>query len=504
MLLTLGILAAVATPQQAAVDPTPQQPLPHASPDLRFELGLRVRAMEQAFEGADADQRAAALDKINDSVSLFFSLNLPEAARALDQAREMLGGFESVWRKEQPAKRDLEWAASLCVTPNVWALEPGEPVRITISQLYPVELPEQFILKFPADGTRREVTQLPFSYAFGNLPELPGPGWLGHANLFNGGVSVGNGLLGIGVDIEIIPEARKRARIAQALRSKRKDELPGWVYTTTRLHLEFLSALLKGDGIETRLPGEDLLLTTERLLAEDADALSKPGVLRDWVIHAYLKADEISDRSHPHQQWIALPREKGRDIARIFVPRELESERPPLLLALHGAGGSENMFMDGYGNGKIRRLVQQRGWILVSPRMQSGIQLASFTKQMVELLGADPDRVFLLGHSMGAAAILSAATSLQSELAPKGVLLLGGGRATSSASTLEALTKINVFLAPGELDFARSGAESLRDQLLRVDHPHLEYWLVPNTEHLTVVQAALERCFDWMQAQLDG
>jgi predicted esterase len=491
MLLSLGILAAFSFPQEAAVDAAAPLPLPHASPDLRYELGLRVRAMEQAFEHADASERAAALDKINDSVSLFFSLNLPEAARALDQAREMLGG------------RKLEWAAGLCVTSNVWAVEPGEPIRMTVSQLYPDELPVPLILKFTADGTRREITQLPFTYEFGSLPELQDSGQMG-PSLLAGGVEIGNGLHSISRAIEVIPQARNRARIAQAKRSKRKDELPGWAYATTRLHLELLSALLKGDGIETRLPGGDLLQTTERLLAANTAALSKPGALRDWVIDAELKADEISERSHPRQQWIAVPRKNGRDIARIYVPRELESERPPLLLALHGAGGSENMFLDGYGNGKILRLAAERGWILVAPRMQSGIELASFTEQMIELLGADPERVFLMGHSMGAAAILGAATSLQSEIAPKGVLLLGGGRATSSKSALEALTKMPVFLAPGEHDFARAGAESLRDQLGREQHAHLEYWLVPNTEHLTVVQAALERCFDWMQAQLDA
>lgn len=504
MFIALGILAVLATPQEGVVESSPERSLPHLSPDLRYELGLRVRAMEEVFEHADADKRAAALGKIQACVTLFFSLNLPEAARALDQAKGLLGGYEPNWYRGAHAKSDLEWAASLCVTPNVWALEPGEPVRITVSQLYPVELPETIILKFRADGTRREVKQLPFSYSFGNLPKHPGPGSHGSDFSFNGEVNVGNGLREFGPNIEIIPDARKRARIAQAIRSKRKDELPGWVYATTRLHLEFLSALLRGDGIETRLPGRDLLDTTERFLAESSDVLSRPGALRDWISDLNTPVDEIPDRMHPQQEWIAVPREKGRDIARIFVPNELESERPPILLALHGAGGSENMFLDGYGNGKIRRLASDRGWILVCPRMQSGIQLGSFTKQMIELLGADPKRVFLLGHSMGAAAILSAATSLQAEIAPKGVLLLGGGRAVPRASALEALTKMNVFLAPGEHDFARSGAESLRDQLLREEHANLEYWLVPNTEHLTVVQASLERCFDWMQAQLDA
>lgn len=480
MLLTLGILAAAALPQEAAAEPTPPQ-LPHQSPDLRYELGLRVRAMEQVFEHANASERAAALDKINDSVSLFFSLNLPAAARALDVARQALGG------------RELDWTSGLVATPNAWVFEPGEPVRVTISPLYPHELPEPLILRFSEDGTRREVNQLPFTYEFGTLPRATESHLGKHQQHY--GVEFGDNDRSIDLDLEIIPNARNRARIAQALRTKRKDDLPEWAYLTTRLHLELFSSLLRGDGIETRLPGEDLLLTTERLLATDSRELSQPGVLRNWV---------MGDRSHPYQQWIAVPRKNGRDVARIYVPQELESERPPMLLALHGAGGSENMFFDGYGNGKILRLAAERGWIVVSPRMQSGIQLASFTQQMVELLGADPDRVFLMGHSMGAAAILNAATSLQSEIAPKGVLLLGGGRATSRASDLDALTKMPVFLAPGERDFARSGAESLRDQLLRAEHQHLEYWLVPNSEHLTVVQAALDRCFDWMQTQLDG
>ena len=53
-----------------------------------------------------------------------------------------------------------------------------------------------------------------------------------------------------------------------------------------------------------------------------------------------------------------------------YGPRGAAKGKPlPLVIALHGAGGSENMFFDAYGNGKIVDLCRKRGWLLVAPRL---------------------------------------------------------------------------------------------------------------------------------------
>ena len=65
----------------------------------------------------------------------------------------------------------------------------------------------------------------------------------------------------------------------------------------------------------------------------------------------------------------ALPGDEvAADVVRVQVPRDMKKgQSVPLVLALHGAGGSENMFFDGYGDGKVARLCAERGWLLAAP-----------------------------------------------------------------------------------------------------------------------------------------
>ena len=77
--------------------------------------------------------------------------------------------------------------------------------------------------------------------------------------------------------------------------------------------------------------------------------------------------------------------------------------KQPLVIALHGAGGSENMFFDTYGAGKITALCAKRGWHLVSPRV-SGRFPAQLLESLSKVWNIDSSRVFIVGHSMGAAA----------------------------------------------------------------------------------------------------
>src|SRR5207248_2774587 len=69
------------------------------------------------------------------------------------------------------------------------------------------------------------------------------------------------------------------------------------------------------------------------------------------------------------QFWLSLPRGLLTDPVRVQVPREAATGTAlPLVVAMHGAGGSENMFFDGYGDGLVARLCADRGWLLVTTR----------------------------------------------------------------------------------------------------------------------------------------
>ncbi|MFM2223193.1 MAG: hypothetical protein RLZZ78_1450 [Armatimonadota bacterium] len=167
------------------------------------------------------------------------------------------------------------------------------------------------------------------------------------------------------------------------------------------------------------------------------------------------------------------------------------AKKQPLVIALHGAGGSENMFFDTYGAGKIMSLCTKRGWHLVSPRVSG-----RFPAQLVESLrkdwNIDSSRIFIVGHSMGAAAASSGVDS--GAIQPAAVALLGGGGAVTTASRWKDLP---VMIAVGELDFGKTMASRTRPAAERAGS-RLTYKEYPGVEHLSIVQCSLDDVFTWL------
>ena len=70
------------------------------------------------------------------------------------------------------------------------------------------------------------------------------------------------------------------------------------------------------------------------------------------------KTNRSTRPDRPGQFWLNLPFPNGE--VRIFVPEGLSKDRPvPVVVAMHGAGGSENMFFDTYGDGATLRQCQE-------------------------------------------------------------------------------------------------------------------------------------------------
>ena len=171
--------------------------------------------------------------------------------------------------------------------------------------------------------------------------------------------------------------------------------------------------------------------------------------------------------------------------------------KQPLVIALHGAGGSENMFFDTYGAGKITALCAKRGWHLVSPRV-SGRFPAQLLESLSKVWNIDSSRVFIVGHSMGAAAASSGVDS--GVIQPAAVALLGGGGAVTSPARWKDLP---LMIGVGELDFGKMMASRTRPAAERAGS-RLTYKEYAGVEHLSIVQCALDDVFTWLDKIPDG
>lgn len=439
-----------------------------AAQDVRYELGLRVRAFETAFEPGcgDVEVRRRVCPSLERAVRAFFAARIDEVARNMDQARHCLAGG--------PPSDPVHWADSLSLRLSsrlvgvatdalefelraVYDVDANRPVDATL-HLQLVDEADKPL----QDAAQFEIGELPLRAVLPLGVATPGDHWLR--------VEIRSG-------DEVLTGHRQLLSCVQGLEALltlvepyAQVEPTDTAAATARGLARLLRSMARGGTHETDVPAARHWRELERLVAgEPPLSIDEPGDFRVWL-------------RTPHAT-VAV---------RLMVPAKPCANPVPVVVALHGAGGSENLFFDGYGAGKIVRLCRQRGWLLVAPRSGFGgdVQLDAIVASISELIPVDGERVFAVGHSMGAAQLMGYASRRPTSL--RGVALLGGGGSTRSIAGLEALP---VFLAPGERDFARPNARRLRDALREAGVEKLEYREYEAVEHLGIVQVALDDVF---------
>lgn len=462
----------------------------------RYELGLRLRDFERALAATtDAARRAAALRELDAAVQAFFRLDTRTVALAVDRADLALRAAEPTPVERLARAAQVQFAARLCdpasetlgftvsgAFPVTATLTPGQRDGFLLQVRLP-DLGDDPIVELPlavaamsdrsANRTKDDEADAPPTLqlsATGNLPlqQVP-PG--DHEVAWT--VSCGGKALG--TRRQTLSVAADLTRRLAALPDDDGDAAPRSI---ERLSLRSLRRTLLGmtkpRPEETQLPGARLLQEAEAVAATIASGDPWYGTQRTG------------------QFWLSVPVGNSTASVRLFVPAGIDAAKPrPLVVALHGAGGSENLFFDGYGDGEIVRQCQQRGFLLVAPR--SAALGGGNTVGLIDALAArwpvDRERVLLVGHSMGAAQAVG--TAVQSPRRFAAVAALGGG---GSARKADGLDSLPFFVGIGSRDFARSGALSLHQNLVRLSVPAklVEY---PDVEHLAIVQLALPDVF---------
>ncbi len=446
---------------------------------IRFELGQRTRALEFAWDAqTDVAARNRATISIKQAVTLFFALKLNEAAKNLDQARFAL-------QSATPASSEAQWAESLFVLPEARLIDKSAmTLGFTVDKFYPTteEIPKGAMLKLGISNAGKiKITDFPIT----NLPlqqSLP----IAFAKVADGDFTLsakivvgGKVLASSEQTISIVANLSQRiAALKQATENSEAKNTDG---ETAKLITGFLANLEQKKTLETNLPAARLLAETENLLKTKTAGQSFYG------------------NAKAGQYWLSLATAGNPIPVRMLAPAVVKQKKSlPLVIALHGAGGSENMFFDTYGHGMITQLCEQRGWLLVSPR-GTGMKpdrVAEIIEAVAKIYPVDMKRVFVVGHSMGAGQTAAASNLMPEKFAA--VAALGGGAAIKAP--VEGLKKLPYFVGAGSEDFGLRGAKALNESLQQAEVKKNIFREYAGIEHLTIVQVALKDVFSFFDS----
>ncbi|WP_395093531.1 alpha/beta fold hydrolase [Armatimonas sp.] len=406
----------------------------------RYETGKRLQQFERLWETANPEQKRQVLPLVNQAVMGFFAGGPSASAKPLDQAILLLG-------EEKDRTPERRWAMPLVFSTSVQLADTGVGVEFRVSRLYetPEKAPENLVVGVGGVGSPLK----------GDLGEVPVTGFPMTAFTYYAAPREVSGSVRIALRGQnLVAERLISLDYAKNLKA-RLAALESVKEPSVVLLLGVLKKLASGEALETDYPALKLL--------RDAEAVAKNAPL--W------------GKKRPGQFWLTL----NNVPVRLLAPEAVTSGKPlPLVVALHGSGGSENMFFDTYGAGKLVRLCEKRGWLLLTLRNGQGLgELPKLLAELGKLYAYDPKRVYLTGHSMGAAMAVQTAQKYPKLFAA--VAVLAGGGAITSPEGLPPF-----LIGAGASDFGKPMAQSLAKAL------KTECKIYPDCEHLTVVQDALD------------
>jgi len=194
---------------------------------------------------------------------------------------------------------------------------------------------------------------------------------------------------------------------------------------------------------------------------------------------------------------------------RFYIPANYDAKKKwPMIVALHGMGGDENSFFAGYDNGAIRRIAEERGYIIVCPKGRGPVSMymASAERDVIDVVKEmkrefliDDDRVYLMGHSMGGYGSWSVAVNNPDLFAAIGPI--SGGGTPLTRPRLKAITHVPWIVVHGDKDPTVPVEESRKmvkaGKELGIEIKYIE---VPGGNHGNIVAPAFKDIFDWFDA----
>jgi pimeloyl-ACP methyl ester carboxylesterase len=244
------------------------------------------------------------------------------------------------------------------------------------------------------------------------------------------------------------------------------------------------------------------LLSDQFSEAESARFTSDPLKLTREVAH------EIQELSNDRDPFVGRAGDYWRTIilgsmhvpARVYAPESvIASGKPaPLVIALHGAGGEEALFMEAYGNGAIKRLADEKGFIVVAPSTYHSMTAPQPVEGLVQALSYDylinPKRAYVIGHSLGAMTAQSYATRWPDRVAA--ACMIAGGTPFPNQKRMAPTLMIGADQDP-ILAGVGMNVKKVADEARRLGLP-VEFRELPNEGHTLIVGDALPQAIDWL------
>lgn len=406
----------------------------------RYELAERMRRVEVAWMATpDTNRRRAAAEHISSATQSFFSMRGSEACQSLDEALAKLEG------------RRVRSSDAMNIRPDKPFCEPGATVPLRITWAY---RPSSVIPVRVAVGSGG-IDVRPGSAASLNVNP-----WVVNPELRQ------NQEVGYLMPVRVGSEQRYTYLSFVKKLAERLEKLKG----SSTPFVSDMAKLLEGyqqgpTTLETELPLVQYLFTAEAV---------EEGKTRVSELEQVYSAKQGSTTLRA-----AFPKGKSATVMNVVI-------------ALHGAGGSENMFFELYGRGLAVSESLKRGWAFVAPRSgPTAVDDALIWLRQVR--GLPLGKVFVLGHSMGGGTALGG--RYQSK--PAAIAAF----APAAASIADSLSGVPVYVAVGKSDPLRSMVASLVSA--SQGRGNFEFAEYDPAEHMMVVVDALPQAFKFFDRFAD-
>lgn len=255
------------------------------------------------------------------------------------------------------------------------------------------------------------------------------------------------------------------------------------IIATLRNEIQLMSSIMEERIQEADFPMLDRLRTCETLV----ESRNSPRRFPERVPAS-------------RQVWLSLAKGLQSVRTRIHVP-ENTADPVPVLFVFHGAGGSENMFFETYGAGRVIREAARRGWVVVSPSLGFfglPLDISEMLDALENFVSLDRQRVMMLGHSMGASQAVQQVKKHPG--LPVAVIALGGGGSLGPEDA-KRVGSTAWLIGAGDQDFGRSAAQRL-NRALADSAGTVRLKIYENVEHLGIVQASIDDSFRFLEQSL--